>query len=252
VSFDLELEGVELTGQEEQIVPSNLTDLKRGMELEGTITKIGLYGALVDVGLEREGLIHLSRMKRGQVNRTEEVLELGQSVQTWVHRVDPDKRKLELTLIRPLALPWRKIRRGLKVNGKVVRVEKFGAFVEIGAERPGLVHVSELSDGYIPDPNDIVSEGDDVVVSIIEFNRRKKQINLSMKGLYRTEPAEDEEPKEEPPTAMEVALKEALEKAEKPGEKALFRGESSSDQKTREAQDDLLQRTLEQRMNTSA
>ena len=83
------------------------------------------------------------------------------------------------------------------VKGKIVRLEKFGAFVEIGAERPGLVHISEMAHGYVKVPGDVVKEGDEVEAQVLEVNRRKKQIKLSMKALL-PEPEEVVEEKPKP------------------------------------------------------
>src|SRR5659263_591143 len=90
-------------------------------------------------------------------------------------------------MVKPLDLEWRDIKKGMTIKGKVVRLEKFGAFVEIGAERPGLVHISEMAHGYVKQPGDVVKEGDEIEAKVIEVNRRKKQIKLSMKAL-RPEP----------------------------------------------------------------
>jgi small subunit ribosomal protein S1 len=68
------------------------------------------------------------------------------------------------------------------VKGKVSRLEVYGAFVEIGAERPGLVHVSEISHEYIKNPSDVLKEGDEIEAKILDIDRRKKQIRLSIKA----------------------------------------------------------------------
>jgi predicted RNA-binding protein with RPS1 domain len=119
-----------------------------------------------------------------------------------------------------------------------MRLEKFGVFIDIGAERPGLVHISEMTHDYIKSPNDVVKEGDEVEVKVLGVNRRKKQIKLSMKALSEkpirlprtnpkdkkelaiqavqpVQPAEEPTEKEEPiPTAMEQALRQAMKRAE--------------------------------------
>jgi small subunit ribosomal protein S1 len=135
------------------------------------------------------------------------------------------------------------------VSGKVVRLEKFGVFVDIGAERPGLVHISEMTHDFIRTPGDVVKEGDVVEVKVLDVIKPKKQIKLSMKALQdkpedvvkavleKTEKKEPrvrekekeseqaEEVKEAPvPTAMEVALREAMgrkgaDTTSEPGEK---------------------------------
>ena len=100
--------------------------------------------------------------------------------------------RVELTMIKPLDLEWRDIKKGMNVKGQVVRLEKFGAFVEIGAERPGLIHISEMAHGYVRQPSDVVKEGDEVEAQVIDVNRKKKQIKLSLKAL-QPEPVKEEE-----------------------------------------------------------
>ena len=100
------------------------------------------------------------------------------------------------------------------VKGSVVRLEKFGAFIEIGAERPGLAHISELTHDYVRSPEDAVKVGEEVEAKVIDFNRRKKQIKLSLKAMQEppveeTYEDEDAEP-QETLTAMEIAYRRAL------------------------------------------
>jgi ribosomal protein S1 len=78
-----------------------------------------------------------------------------------VRRVKKDR--IELTMIEPLGMEWNEIHPEMIVKGKVVRLESYGAFVDFGAERPGMVHVSELARGYVKTPNEIVKEGDEIV-----------------------------------------------------------------------------------------
>jgi predicted RNA-binding protein with RPS1 domain len=123
-------------GIEEKADLSSYSDLKPNMRLHGTVVKIELFGAFVNVGLETPGLIHISKLKRGPVNRIEDILQEGQEVEVWVQNVDPAAKRLELTMIRPIELNWNDLKPGVKAKGKVVRLENFGAFVDIGAERP--------------------------------------------------------------------------------------------------------------------
>src|SRR3972149_2490559 len=123
------------------------------MRLEGRVTKIGLFGVFVDVGLAQPGLVHISKIRNEPVNRIEDVVQPGQVVEVWVQRVDLNAGRLELTMIPPLLMGWQGPKPGVRLKGKVVRLEPFGAFVEIGAERPGLVHVSEMSDEYVRNPS---------------------------------------------------------------------------------------------------
>lgn len=251
----------------------------------GTITKLTIYGAIMDLGIGMPGMLHISQIQTADdqpVKRLEDIFQVGQQVETWVRKVREDH--IELTMLKPLDLEWRDIKKGMTVKGTVVRLEKFGAFVEIGAERPGLIHISEMAHGYVRVPSDVVKEGDEVEAQILDFNRRKKQIKLSLKAL-QPEPIKEEEParlienaqRERParrrgkkgeersprveqtaqaepaelaepdPTAMEIALREAMEKAKSRRKEA---GKKKTRQRSNE-QEDILSRTLEHKIKTN-
>lgn len=206
-----------------------LENIKRKMQFSGTVIKTTIAGAVVDIGLSTPGVVHISQLSTEPVNRVEDVVTAGQQVEVWVKRVFPKKDRIELTMIKPLDLEWREITKGMNLKGKVTRLEKFGVFVDIGAERPGLVHISEMTHGYIKNPGEIVKEDDEIEVQVLNVNRQKKQIKLSMKALEekpekvvkeplpqvsRAANVAEEGPKEEPvPTAMEMALREAMERS---------------------------------------
>jgi transcriptional accessory protein Tex/SPT6 len=218
--------------------PSSIKEIKNKMYFRGKVMKTTLAGALVDIGVDTPGMIHISQLRKEPVNRVEDVLHEGDEVDVWVRRVSPKKGRIELTMIEPLGLEWGEIKKDMAVSGKVVRLEKFGVFVDIGAERPGLVHISEMTHDFIRTPGDLVKEGDIVEVKVLDVIKPKKQIKLSMKALQEKpedvvkavlektekkeqqhsrekekEADEPEEAKEAPiPTAMEVALREAMER----------------------------------------
>lgn len=230
-------------------VPTSLQDLKPGMPLAGRVTRLELSGAVVDVGLDTPGMVHLSRLKSGRVNRVDEVVQVGQQVEVWVERVDATLGRLDLTMIRPLAFEWHKLRPGVRATGKVVSIERYGAFVDIGAERSGLVHVSEMGDEYVARVEDIVKVGDTVEVVVLEADRKKKQIKLSMKAAQAVE-VEEEAAEPPPATAMEIALRRAMDGLPAEVPDAPARPETAP-RKTRQAQEDLLARTLAQRAKTT-
>jgi predicted RNA-binding protein with RPS1 domain len=247
---------------------NDLSDVKRKMKFTGRVVKITLAGALIDIGLEMPGVVHISQLQKDPVNRIQDVVEVGQSVEVWVRRVEPRRDRLELTMIEPLPLEWRELEKGMVVKGKITRIEKFGVFVEIGAERPGLVHISEITHEYIKDPKQEVQEGDEVEVKILEVNRRKKQIKLSMKALedkpiYEEKPVSKkkkkkqskasvpEEQEEVIPTAMELALREAMEKTQSDVVDEEIETKSKSPKADPEL-DQILSRTLEHKVKTAS
>lgn len=247
--------------------------LARKMHVKGKVVKTGKAGAIVDIGVEKPALLHVSQIvtdKNEPILKVEDALKEGQEVDVFVRNLRGDR--IEVTMKEPLALEWREINKDMVLKGKVVELEKFGAFVDIGAERPGLVHISELTQGYVRNASDVVNVGDEVEVKVIDFNRRRRQIRLSMKALQpeldeiegvkitparsqnrkgkasrkKQEPEVHEEKSTEPdPTVMEIRLKEAMEKAD-----LSEQGETQREKKQRsiaEEQEDLLSRTLKQR-----
>jgi small subunit ribosomal protein S1 len=238
-------------------------------KLSGKVVKITLAGALVDVGQELPGVIHISQIQKDPVNKVEDVLKPGQSVDTWVRRVKKDR--IELTMIEPLGMEWGEIQPEMVVKGKVVRLETYGAFVDFGAERPGMVHVSELTRGYVKTPGEVVKEGDEVEAVVLEVNRKKKQIRLSMKALMpevveEEKPAREpkkarvgkrgkkqdeayeinESPKEPEMTAMQIAWQMAMDRAQTKDKGVKVKAVKSASSE----QEDILSRTLEKRLPT--
>ena len=229
--------------------PTSLDDITPKMRLKGVVKKVQLAGALIDVGLEEcDAFLHISQIRRRRrVKNVSDVLSEGQKVTVWVLKVDKTIPRLDVTLIQPPLLDWDDLAVGQTYTGRVVRIEKYGAFVDIGAERPGLVHVSELAHEYVSDPGEVVEKGQEVEVQVIGVDRQKNQIDLSIKALTKPTPQEPvaapsatSQP-EELPTAMALALQRALsgqtaEERESARQKAADR---------RQIQDDILRRTLE-------
>jgi small subunit ribosomal protein S1 len=238
-------------------------EIKAKERYTGTVLKTTLQGALVDIGSEIPAFIHISQaVKDGDakkpINSIEEVMEKGQKIDFWVKRVRKDR--IELTMKEPLGLEWRELKPGMTVKGNVIRLETFGAFVEIGAERPGLIHISELSHSYVRTPGEVVREGDEIEAQVLEVNRRKKQIKLSVKALQQLPEApqieqtksgkekQEEEPQPEPDlTAMEIAMRQAMEKSET-DEANAAKQKPRKKKDVDSEQDDILSRTLEKKV----
>lgn len=250
-------------------VETSLNGIQAKQQLSGKVIKVTLAGAIVDVGLPVPGIVHISQLQKEPVKRVEDVVQEGQEVQVWIKKVFPKKQRVDLTMIKPLALDWKEIEKDLVLKGTVTRIEKFGAFVEIGAERPGLVHISEMTHDYIKSVSDVVKEGDEVEVKVLDVDRKKKQIKLSMKALVekpeklmeeviqsRTErrgsrPPREQQPafdahesveQSEPvPTAMEMALRSAMERVRDTDATPL---RSDKKQKSNNELENILERTL--------
>jgi small subunit ribosomal protein S1 len=195
---------------EHSVEEVSTTEIKTKMRFMGKVVKIGLAGAMLELEGGRHGLLHISQLVASNdqpIKRVEDVLKEGQEIEVWVKKVvkQDGEDRVELTMVKPLDLEWRDIKKGMTVKGKVVRLEKFGAFVEIGAERPGLVHISEMAHGYVRTPGDVVNEGDEIEAEVIDVNRRKKQIKLSMKALLPEPVKVEEAPR---PAASEPARRE--------------------------------------------
>jgi predicted RNA-binding protein with RPS1 domain len=258
------------------------------------VVKTSLAGAVLDIGIGRPALLHVSQIvdpENTPNKKVEEILKPGDEIDVWVKKLTrkDGEERIEMTMIKPLDLEWREIKVGETVKGKVVRLEKFGAFIEIGAERPGLVHISEMAHGYVKVPSDVVKEGDEIEAQIIEVNRRKKQIKLSMKAVQpEPEVVVEEKPRSAPssntaegaprrerkttrkprksadmdnsallesinetaepePTSMELAMRAAMEKAKDRKQKQ----ESHKDKASSKEQEEILTRTLENKIQTN-
>ncbi len=191
---------------------SPASELKPKTRLTGKVVKTTLAGALLDIGMDIPGIVHISQMSETPVKRVEDVLQVGQEVSVWVRKAKSDR--VELTMIEPLGVDWRELKPEMTFKGKVIRLETYGAFVEIGAERPGLVHISEMAHGYVKSPGDVVKEGDEVDVMVLEVDRKKKQIRLSMKAT-QPEPEEKPERPERAERSERSDRKERLERGDR-------------------------------------
>jgi transcriptional accessory protein Tex/SPT6 len=184
------------------------------MRLEGQVTNIELYGAFVDVGAERDGLVHISQISEQQVNRVADVLDVGDQVTVWVRGVDSARGRIDLTMVEPPERSISELEPEQVVTGKVTKLAPYGAFVDIGVERDGLIHISEMAEGHTNTPSEVVQVGDEIEVRVVKVNHRRHRIELSLLGLPSEEDGEEieEDEGEEPLTAMELAWKDAMER----------------------------------------
>lgn len=221
--------------------PESIADLQPKTCLQGTVKETQLYGAVIDIGLEYDGVVHISQLSPKRINRVTDVVQPGDTVTVWVTEVDPEKGRIGLTMVEPPKVDWAELAEGQIHTGTVTRLERYGAFVDIGAERPGLLHVREMSAGYVRDPSDLIQIGEEIEVRVLKLDRRRRRIDLTLMGIQ--DAIEDEEEEEEPAqTAMEIALQRAQTQPRESERRHAERRERL-DLSERE---DILARTLEQ------
>ena len=177
-----------LEAEQDKAAGAVRSQLKKGAQLEGKVTRLESFGAFVELGSGVEGLVHVSEISHQRVGHPQEVLEVGQQVQVAVLRTkDLGQRRKERISLSIKALekdPWQEIKEqfsvGTVVTGKVDGLEDFGAFVELAEGVRGLVHVSEIADRRISHPREVLSLGDEVKVVVLEVDVRRQRLRLSI------------------------------------------------------------------------
>ncbi len=156
--------------------------IQAGTKATGTVSRLTDFGAFVDLG-GVDGLIHISEMSWGRISNPREVLKEGQTVEVFVLDVDKEKGKISLSLKDADKNPWKlaaeKYSVGSVVEGKVVRMVPFGAFVELEAGVDGLVHISQIANKHVVKPEDELKVGEVIKVKVLEVNPDQKKISLS-------------------------------------------------------------------------
>ncbi len=190
--------------------PLSIHTLQIGQRLTGKVKNIADFGAFVDIGLPQDGLIHISELSKQKVEKVTDVVSPGQEVEVWIKKVDSKRGRISLTLIKPVTLKFKDIAEETELEGTVTRLEPYGAFIDIGADRDGLVHISQITHDYIKHPQDALSVGQKVNVKVLKVNRKKRQVDLSIKALLPPPPPPEEVKKVEPVKPVEpVKEKEA-------------------------------------------
>jgi small subunit ribosomal protein S1 len=164
-----------------------LEKLEVGLVMTGVVKNITDYGCFVDLG-GIDGLLHITDMSWGRINHPSEMFEVGDEVEVMVLKFDPDSERVSLGLKQITEDPWAQVmtkyRIGDRVNGKVVSLTEYGAFVELEDGIEGLIHVSEMSWTKRPKhPSQIVAIGDIVESVILDIDTENKRISLGMKQI---------------------------------------------------------------------
>jgi len=165
--------------------------LVEGAEFEAEVVSLQAYGAFVDVGGGVQGMVHISEIGHAHIEHPQDALQVGQKVRVKVMRIErdpkhPDRLRVGLSMRALLGDPWvaalAHLREGDTIDGKVVRVQPFGAFVELAPGVDGLIHISELSDRRVQHPSDVVQVGQVVKATVIKVDAAARRISLSLRG----------------------------------------------------------------------
>lgn len=179
--------------QQRQALMNSLTE---GSRIQGTVTSIRDFGAFVDIG-GADGLIPLSELAWGEVDRVDDVLSRGQKVEVIVRKLDWDNDRISLSLKETLENPWDKAQEKYRVgsthSGTVSRLAQFGAFITLEPGVDGLIHISKLGAGRrINHPREVLEQGQDITVRIDKIDQGSKRISLVPED-FRNEDAAQEE-----------------------------------------------------------
>ena len=163
--------------------------IEEGKQMEGTISRLVDFGAFVDLG-GVDGLIHISEMSWGRVKKASDVVKEGDKVKVTVLGIDKVKGKISLSLKDVTNNPWanadEKFAVGTVLEGKVVRMVPFGAFVELATGVDGLLHISQIASKHVLKPEDELKVGEVIQVKVIEIDAANKKISLSKKDVDGT------------------------------------------------------------------
>jgi small subunit ribosomal protein S1 len=176
-----------------------LADLYEGQVIKGQVARLTDFGAFIDLG-GIDGLVHVSEISHSHVAKPADVLSVGDEVEVQVLSVDPEKERISLSIKANLPGPWTDIEEkaapGSVLEGTVKRLTSFGAFVEIFPGVEGLVHISQISHKHIATPHEVLHEGDQVQVKVLEVHPEDHRVALSIKAL-------EEKPEEAKPEPVE-------------------------------------------------
>ena len=167
-----------------QVRTSFLNDLQQGQVRSGVVSSIVNFGAFVDLG-GVDGLVHVSELSWKHIDHPSEVVEVGDEVTVEVLEVDMDRERVSLSLKATKEDPWQHFARthamGQVVPGRVTKLVPFGAFVRVEDGIEGLVHISELAERHVEQPEQVVTVDQEIFVKVIDIDLERRRISLSLK-----------------------------------------------------------------------
>jgi len=191
-----------------------LSDLKEGDVIKGVVRRLADFGAFIDLG-GVDGLLHVSEMTFSRVNRPSDIVKIDDEVEVQVLKIDKSKGRISLGLKQLKTNPWsmvsEKYPTGSVVEGKVVRIAPFGAFVELEDGVDALIHISQLADHRVVKVEDVLKVGQSVTAKVIESKPEEKRISLSIREVLEdSQKAETEKAMASLPEESEVTIGEAI------------------------------------------
>ena len=171
---------------------SLINELAVGEVRTGRVVSLVDFGAFVDIG-GAEGLVHLTELSWQHVNHPREVLSVGQEVKVEVISIDPNRKRIGLSVKRQAADPWDTIaieyNVGQLVQAKITKLTKFGAFAQLvdAPEIEGLIHISELAEHRVNHPRDVVNEDDTLTLRVVKMDIENRRLGLSLKRVNSPE-----------------------------------------------------------------
>lgn len=181
-----------------------MQNLTEGETVKGKVARLTNFGAFIDLG-GVDGLVHISQISYEHVKNPADVLKVGEEVDVKVLSVDEETGRISLSIKDTLPGPWDNIEEraavGSVLDGTVKRLTSFGAFVEVFPGVEGLVHISQISHNHIATPHEVLSEGQEIKVKVLDVNPTDQRLSLSIKAL---EEKPYQEAKEEETTDYEV------------------------------------------------
>lgn len=165
-----------------------LQRIEAGDTVEGIVQRITDFGAFVDIG-GIDGLVHISQLSHEHVEKASDIVKEGDKIKVKVLSVDRDNERISLSLKETQPGPWSdiedKVKPGQVIEGKVRRLVNFGAFVEVVPGVEGLVHISQISNRHIGTPQEVLEEGQEVKVKVLDVSEKDKRISLSIKEVEK-------------------------------------------------------------------
>ena len=173
--------------------------IQEGSVVTGKVARLTNFGAFIDLG-GVDGLVHISQISHEHVEKASDKLKVGEEVQAKVISVDPESGRVSLSIKDTLVGPWDNIEEraavGSVLDGLVKRLTTFGAFVELFPGVEGLVHISQIAHQHIATPHEVLKEGQEVQVKVLEVHPEQQRISLSIKALQEAPKPEKEEVEE--------------------------------------------------------